>query len=95
MMAEYLSFEHLQRVMQLSKEFREDLHRHPSPRQAYIFKIFRRQLRNIITIGFPSTIARIKYWNFKTKFYYGKRKKPNEFEKLKRLNVNEGEAVEI
>lgn len=37
-------------------------------------------MRNIITIGFPSTLIRIKYWNYKTKFYYGKRKKPNEFE---------------
>ena len=38
---------------------------------------------------------RIKYWNFKTKFYYGKKKKPNMYETLKKQKINEGEAIEI
>eukprot|EP00347_Sterkiella_histriomuscorum_P014470 403360748 len=37
----FLNFEHLMKIMLISKEFREDYHRNPTPRQIYIFKIFR------------------------------------------------------
>ena len=34
-------------------------------------------------IGIPSTLQRIKYWNYRTKFYYGKKKFPNLYKSLR------------
>lgn len=40
-------------------------------------------------IGLPSTLQRIQYWNFRTKFYYGKKKYPNQYKSYKKLKKND------
>ncbi len=81
--------------MSLNKTFREGYTVKVTNCQKDIAKIFKFQLRTILINCLSSTTQRIMYWNFRTKFFYGKRKKPNLYRTLKRLKTNENAAAEI
>ncbi|CDW78427.1 tbc domain-containing protein [Stylonychia lemnae] len=95
LMRKYLNFDDLLQIMTISREFRQEFNKTPTLRQKKIYKLYKNQLRFIIINGFPNTLQRIKYWNFKTKFSVSKKKKPNQFESLKKQKLDESEAIDI
>ena len=91
----FLDFENMMKLMSLKKSFREGYTNNPTKYQLQISKIFKYQMRKLLILGLSSTIQRIQFWNFKTKFFYGKKKKPNLYKTLKKLKTNENAAAEI
>ncbi len=81
--------------MSLNKTFREGFTPNPSEFQLKANKLFKSHIRSLLISGLPSTLQRIQYWNFRTKFFYGKKKKPNLYPNLKQLKTNENAALEI
>jgi hypothetical protein len=91
----FMDFENLLKMMSLNKTLREGFTATPTALQKSFSKIFKAQLRVLLIDCLKSTTQRIQYWNFRTKFYYGKKKKPNLYRTLKRLKTNENAAAEI
>jgi len=84
-----LDFESLLAIMCLSRQFRKDLCgnklRHKFEKCESIFK---KRMKTILVKGLP-TLGRVKFWNYRTKFYLGKQKMPELFQALKMQTHNE------